>query len=124
LPIGDLDTNDLLVTVAFAPFIAGVLAVVGHFEGVLTIAESSYQLSDYAVPASLVTLAGATVLGGRELGDMETWEQAAVAVALLVIGSSEYVPEVGSFIAENMPYASLGAAATATVAYYILAWRD
>jgi drug/metabolite transporter (DMT)-like permease len=124
VPIDDLETKQVIIAALAGVFGVALLSIVGHFEGTFSFGESAYQIADYAVPAALVSLGAATVVSGRELGNMETWEQGAVGVALLTIGSSKYVPEVETFLMENAPYATLGAVAVSFVAYYILAWRD
>jgi hypothetical protein len=120
MALDDIPTERVIINVALVTFGIAALAIVGMLEATFIWDGTSYQISNYAVGAGFLTLAAAAVLGeDLDLEGMDTWELVGVLVAVLVLASVEFVPEVGNFITgQYAPWTQIGA----VLVGYIGAW--
>lgn len=101
-----------------------VLVMGGVLSGQLDVG-TVYDLSNVAVAGGLFSFAGAAILSNRTLGDLETWEYGAAGFALafhavVYLGTPTVAVDL---LANQAPWAGLGAAAVSYVGYWAVAFR-
>lgn len=120
MPSDTIPTTRVALLVGGAVFAVAVAGVLGFFTGTLEItAEHTYEVTEHAMYAGLGALAIALFFGGRDLGDMETWEVGAVGAAVVSLLSAEHIEQVADIVAENEPHAGLALAGVSVLGYWV-----